>query len=156
MCVCVCVCVQAHVSTCMHTISCIQLFGTPWTAGPQAPLSMGFSRQADWSGLPFPSPGDLPDSGNASMSLTLADSLPLHHLGSTYIYIFFFFFLIVVYYKILNIVPWAIQLGLIVYLLIFYIQQCVSVNSKFLIYLPIHLSSLATIRENSCFCHLFL
>ena len=34
---------------------------TPWTGARQAPLSMGFSRQEYWSGLPFPSPGDLPD-----------------------------------------------------------------------------------------------
>ena len=36
---------------------------TPWTVACQAPLSVGFSRQEHWSGLPFPSPGDLPDSG---------------------------------------------------------------------------------------------
>ena len=36
---------------------------TPWTVGRQAPLSMEFSRQEDWSGLPFPTPGDLPDPG---------------------------------------------------------------------------------------------
>ena len=36
---------------------------TPWTAAHQAPLSTGFSRQEDWSGLPFPPPGDLPDPG---------------------------------------------------------------------------------------------
>ena len=36
-------------------------FVTPWTAACQAPLSMGFPRQEDWSGLPFPSPGTLPD-----------------------------------------------------------------------------------------------
>ena len=36
---------------------------TPWTVAYQAPLSMGFSRQEYWSGVPFPSPGDLPDSG---------------------------------------------------------------------------------------------
>ena len=36
---------------------------TPWTAAHQAPLSTGFSRQEYWSGLPFPSPGDLPDPG---------------------------------------------------------------------------------------------
>ena len=40
-----------------------QLFATPWTVAPQAPLSMGVSRQEYWSGLPFPSPGDLPNSG---------------------------------------------------------------------------------------------
>ena len=34
---------------------------TPWTVGRQAPLSMGFSRQEFWSGLPFPTPGDLPN-----------------------------------------------------------------------------------------------
>ena len=41
--------------------SCVRLFVTPWTVAHQAPLSMGFSRQEDWSGLAFPPPGDLPD-----------------------------------------------------------------------------------------------
>ena len=36
----------------------VQLFATPWTVARQAPLSMGFSRQEYWSGLPFPAPGD--------------------------------------------------------------------------------------------------
>ena len=44
---------------------------TPWTAAHQAPLSMGFSRQEHWSGLPFPSPGDLPDPGIEPRSPTL-------------------------------------------------------------------------------------
>ena len=49
----------------------------------QAPLSMGFSKQEYWSGLPFPSPGDLPDPGIKLGSLTLeADSLSLSHQGS--------------------------------------------------------------------------
>ena len=39
------------------------MFATPWTVALQAPLSMGFSRQEYWSGLPFPSPGDLPNAG---------------------------------------------------------------------------------------------
>ena len=39
------------------------MFVTPWTVAHQAPLSMGFSRQEYWSGLPFPSPGDLPNPG---------------------------------------------------------------------------------------------
>src|SRR5574337_402302 len=39
-----------------------------WTVGPQAPLSVGFSRQEYWSGLPFPLPGDLPDSGKELLS----------------------------------------------------------------------------------------
>ena len=48
----------------MHSslsLSLAQLFVTPWTVVYQAPPSMGFSRQDYWSGLPFPSPGDLPD-----------------------------------------------------------------------------------------------
>ena len=44
-------------------LSRVRLFATPWTVAYQAPLSMGFSRQEYWSGLPFPSPGDLPDLG---------------------------------------------------------------------------------------------
>ena len=42
-------------------VGCVQLFATPWTVTLQAPLSMAFSRQEDWSGLPFPPPGDLSD-----------------------------------------------------------------------------------------------
>ena len=44
-------------------LSRVRLFATPWTVADQAPPSMGFSRQEYWSGLPFPSPGDLPDPG---------------------------------------------------------------------------------------------
>ena len=47
----------------MKLLSCVQLFVTPWTVAYQAPPSMGFSREEYWSGLPFPSPGDLPDQG---------------------------------------------------------------------------------------------
>ena len=43
--------------------SCVRLFAIPWTVVHQAPLSMGFSRQEYWSGLPCPPPGDLPHSG---------------------------------------------------------------------------------------------
>ena len=54
----------------------VQLFETPWTVAHQAPLSIGFSRQKYWSGLPFPSPGDLPDPGIEPRSPTLqADAL---------------------------------------------------------------------------------
>ena len=50
---------------------------TPWTVVHQAPLSIRFSRQEYWSGLPFPSPGDLPDPGIEPESPALqADSLP--------------------------------------------------------------------------------
>ena len=47
----------------MKLLSRVRLFATPWTVAYQASPSMGFSRQEYWSGLPFPSPGDLPDSG---------------------------------------------------------------------------------------------
>ena len=46
-----------------HSFSHVQLFSTPCTVARQAPLSMGFSRHEYWSGLPFPSPGDLPHPG---------------------------------------------------------------------------------------------
>ena len=41
---------------CAQSLSCVQLFSTPWTIGHQVALSLGFSRQEHWSGLPFPSP----------------------------------------------------------------------------------------------------
>ena len=57
------------------TQSCLTL-ATPWTVAHQAPLYMGFSRQEYWSGLPFPSPGDLPNPGTEPRSPALqADSL---------------------------------------------------------------------------------
>ena len=58
-------------------LSYVRLIATPWTAAYQAPPSMGFSRQEYWSGLLFPSPGDLPDPGIEPRSTALqADSLP--------------------------------------------------------------------------------
>ena len=55
----------------------VRLFATPWTVAYQAPLSMGFSKQECWSGLPFPSPGDLPDPGIEPRSPALqAGALP--------------------------------------------------------------------------------
>ena len=60
----------------MKLLSCDQLFATPWTLAYQAPLSMGFSRQEYWSGLPFPSPGDLLNPGSEPGSPALeADTL---------------------------------------------------------------------------------
>ena len=50
-------------------LSRFRLFASPGTVARQAPLSMGFSRQEYWSGLPFPSPGDLPDPGIEPVSL---------------------------------------------------------------------------------------
>ena len=53
----------------LNLFSHVRLFVTPWTTARQAPLSMGFSRQEYWSGLPCPPPGDLPDPGIESASL---------------------------------------------------------------------------------------
>ena len=64
------------------SLSCVLLFSTPWTVAYQDPLSMGFSRQEYWCGLPLPSPGDLPDPGIEPGSLTLqADTLPSESPG---------------------------------------------------------------------------
>ena len=61
VCVCVCVCMVFYIYTHTHTHTHVHFFATPWTIACQAPLSMEFSRQEYWSGLSFPSPGDLPD-----------------------------------------------------------------------------------------------
>ena len=67
----------------LSLFSHVQLFVTPWTVALQAPLSIGYSRQEYWSGLPCTSPGELPDSGIESMSNPIkpmnwqAGSLPL-------------------------------------------------------------------------------
>ena len=83
----------AHVSCLVFAVVChvltrftyVWLFVTPWTVAHQAPLSMGFSRQEYWSGLPFPSPGDLLEQGMEPMSPVLqVDALPLSHLGNSY------------------------------------------------------------------------
>ena len=59
------------------SLSRVRLFATPWTVAYQAPPSMGFSRQECWSGLPFPSPGNLPNPGIEPRSPALqADALP--------------------------------------------------------------------------------
>ena len=65
--------------------SCLTLV-TPWTVVYQAPLSIGFSGQEYWTGLPFPPPGDLPDPGieiasPVAPALT-GEFLPLSHLGN--------------------------------------------------------------------------
>ena len=60
----------------VKTLSRVWLFATPWSVAHQAPLSMGFSRQEYWSGLPFPSPADLPHPGIELRSPALqADAL---------------------------------------------------------------------------------
>ena len=69
-----CVCVLSRFS---H----VRLFETLWIAACQTPLSMGFSRQEYWSGLPFPAPGDLPNPGIEPVSPAWQEaSLPLSHL----------------------------------------------------------------------------
>ena len=52
-----------HIKVKVKLLSRVRLFATPWTVACPAPLSKGFSRQEYWSGLPFPSPGDLPNPG---------------------------------------------------------------------------------------------
>ena len=80
----------------LSRFSHVQLFATPRTIACQDPLSVGFSRQEYWSGLPCPPPGDLPDPRIELMSLTtppLADRFftakpprkPLYHLGDFYL-----------------------------------------------------------------------
>ena len=63
----------------------VRLFATPWTVAYQVPPSMGFSRQEYWSGLPFPSPGDLPDPGIEPRSpASQADALPSEPPGKSH------------------------------------------------------------------------
>ena len=67
----------------MKSLSCVRLLVTLWTVAHQAPPSMEFSRQEYWSGLPFSSPGDLPNPGMEPRSLALQiDSLSSEPPGS--------------------------------------------------------------------------
>ena len=69
---------------CVKSLSRVRLFATPWTIAYQAPPSMVFSRQEYWSGLPFPSPEDLPHPGIKPGSPTLyADALPSEPPGKS-------------------------------------------------------------------------
>ena len=73
----ICVCVCIHGVSEVKSPSRVWLLATPWTVAYQAPLSMEFSRQEYWSGLPFPSPEDLPNPGIEPGSPALqADALP--------------------------------------------------------------------------------
>ena len=62
-------CLLSEVLCSPSLFSCVQLFAILWIVACQVPLSMGFSRQEYWSGLPFPPPGDLPDPGIEPLSL---------------------------------------------------------------------------------------
>ena len=69
----------------MKSLSHVRLFVTPWTVAHQTPPSMEFSRQEYWSGLPFPSPGDLPNPGIKARSPALrTDALPSEPPGNHY------------------------------------------------------------------------
>ena len=69
----------------MKSLSHVRLFVTPWTVAYQAPPSVGFSRQEYWGGLPFPSPGDLPNPGIEPGSPAVqADALPPEPPGKTH------------------------------------------------------------------------
>ena len=69
----------------VKSLSRVRHFATPWTVAHQAPPSMGFSRQEYWSGLPFPSPGDLPNPGIKLKSPALwADALTSEPPGKKY------------------------------------------------------------------------
>ena len=74
----------------VKSLSCVWLFMAPWTVAYQAPPSMGFSRQEYWSGLPFPSPGDLPETdikpASPAVPTLAVDSLPLSHQGCPHIW----------------------------------------------------------------------
>ena len=79
-----------HEKVKVKSISCVQLFSLLWAVTHQAPLSMGFSRQEYWSGLPFPSPGDLTDPGIKLRSPALqVDSLPSEPPGKQAHYLHF-------------------------------------------------------------------
>ena len=68
----------------VKSLSHVQLFATPWIAAYQASPSMGFYQQGYWSGLPLPSPGDLPNPGIEPRSPTLqADPLPSEPPGKS-------------------------------------------------------------------------
>ena len=80
---------KCHICCCCCLVASVKyedLCATLWTAACQAPLSMGFSREDYWSGLPRTHPGDLPDSEIKPRSPALqADSLPLSDQGSPYL-----------------------------------------------------------------------
>jgi len=87
VCVCVCVCVFTYFVAVVQSLSGVY-FVTPWTVAHQAPLSMGFSKQEYYSGLPFLPPEDLPDPGIKPVFSALAvDSLPLSQQGSLFTHI---------------------------------------------------------------------
>ena len=72
--------IKKAVSEWVKLFSIVRLFATPWTIAYQAPPSIGFPRPEYWSGLPFPSPGELPNSGIESSShVSCTDRRVLYH-----------------------------------------------------------------------------
>ena len=88
-----------------HPLSHLWLFATPRTEALQTSLSMGFLRQEYWSGLPFPSPGDLPNPGIKPLSpvppALWVDSLWLSHLGSLILHIYIYIYTLDYYQAVL-------------------------------------------------------
>ena len=85
-------------------VSRVRFFATPWTVARQAPLSMGFSSQDYWDGFPFPSPGNLPDSGIKPRSPALqADSLLFEPPGKSYMHKYAFVKMYIYIHKYTNI-----------------------------------------------------
>ena len=77
-----------HLYLNVSSLSRVRLFVTLWTVAYKAPPSMGFSRQEYWSGLPFTSPGDLPDPGIEPRSPAFqADALPSKPPGKPHLYL---------------------------------------------------------------------
>ena len=80
-------CPHPFVVVVVESLSHVHLFVSPWAVDLQAPLSMGFSRQKYWGGLPFPSSWDLPNPGIETVSPALkADSSPMSHLRSPHLF----------------------------------------------------------------------
>ena len=121
---------------CAKSFQLCLLFAMLWAVARQAPLSLGFSRQEYWNGLPCPSPGDRPDPGIKSTSLAtpalageffttstnwiyIYTHIHTHTHTHTHTHICFFNFSIIGYYTILNIVPCAIIRSLLLILLIY-------------------------------------
>ena len=88
------ICLELCLLLFVSLLSRVWLFGTPWTVACQAPLSMAFSRQEHWSGLPCPSPGHLPNPGIEPASLVSCIGrqilLPLCPLGSSIVFVWIY------------------------------------------------------------------
>ena len=134
----------------VKSLSLVQLFATPWTVAHQAPLSMEFSRQDYWNGLPCPSPRDLPDPGTEPGSPTLqADALPSEPQGKPILaftgelfHFVIFLFLVVAFSFPLREVPLAfvVKLGWFCRILLAFVCKAFdfSVNESLAMYSWLH------------------